>query len=156
MLGTAPVGSALHHLYGYWRVAADAARFTSLDSHNLAANYGNYAVYLPKSLGNDAADLGKVMVPQKWEPCRGSPGGGASPGRKVARETRERLHLAEQPAGRRVRRGKNAKPQTRQVIYIIPKNCAIVRRWGVIFRSIMVISCCNTVNVICFLQISKN
>ena len=61
------------------------------------------------------------MVPQKWEPCRGSPGGGASPGRKVARETRERLHLAEQPAGRRVRRVKNAKPQTRQVIYIIPQ-----------------------------------
>ena len=64
MLGAAPVGSALHHLYGYWRVAADAARFTSLDSHNLAENYGNYAVYLPKSLGNDAADLGKVMVPK--------------------------------------------------------------------------------------------
>ena len=57
MLGTAPVGSALHHLYGYWRVAADAARFTSLDSHNLAANYGNYAVYLPKSV---------ETMPQIW------------------------------------------------------------------------------------------
>ena len=106
MLGTAPVGSALHHLYGYWRVAADAARFTSLDSHNLAANYGNYAVYLPKSLGNDAADLGKVMVPK---------GGNLVEAVQVAA-----LLLTEQPAvGSASGSGKRENVE-RQGIYIIP------------------------------------